>query len=473
MAAPTALVWFRNDLRLRDQPTFHAAGQAGFAPLPVYIHAPHEEGAWTPGAASDAWRHRSLTALDAELRQRGSRLHVFAGDSLAILQAVAAATGAAAVFWNRRHEPRIEERDTAIRRALRAQGLRAEAWNGSLLFEPWQLETRAGDPYRVFTPFWKAALAAWKPRATRSAPDFLPHFQALPDEVAIDALGLQPRFGWDEGFWREWTPGERGAEAALHGFASVGLHGYSEGRDRPDRSLTSRLSPHLHFGEIAPWRIVESLAKAGPADERAAYIRELGWRDFAYHVLHHFPHTPESNFNPRFDDFPWADPDPAVLQAWQRGRTGVPIIDAGMRELWATGWMHNRVRMIVASFLTKNLRIHWRHGARWFWDTLVDADLANNTLGWQWVAGTGVDAAPYFRVFNPVLQARKFDPQAEYIARWVPELRALPAKARHAPWEVAAADRVGMGCYPVKPMVDLAASRVDALAAFGEMRSQP
>ncbi|WP_132999563.1 cryptochrome/photolyase family protein [Luteimonas arsenica] len=472
MTRPTALIWFRSDLRLRDQPTLHAALRAGFAPLPVYIHAPHEDGAWMPGAASGAWRHRSLIALDAELRQRGSRLHVFAGDSLAALQAAAAATGAAAVFWNRRHEPAIEARDTDIRRALRAQGLRAEAWNGSLLFEPWQLETRAGDPYRVFTPFWKAALAAWKPQPTLHAPDQLPHFDALPGETTIDALGLQPTPRWDESFWHHWTPGERGAEAALEEFAAAGLHDYNSGRDRPDRALTSRMSPHLHFGEIAPWRIVETLADAGPPDERAAYVRELGWREFAHHVLHHFPQTPDANFNPRFDDFPWLQPDPALLQAWQRGRTGVPIVDAGMRELWATGWMHNRVRMIVASFLTKNLRIHWRHGARWFWDTLVDADLANNTLGWQWVAGTGVDAAPYFRVFNPVLQARKFDPQGEYIARWVPELRALPAKARHAPWEAAAAERAGMGDYPARPVVDLAASRAGALEAFGGMRPQ-
>jgi len=468
---PTALVWFRDDLRLRDHPALQAALKAGLAPVPVYIHAPHEEGAWAPGAASDAWRHRSLAALDAELRQRGSRLHVFAGDSLATLASVAASTGAAAVFWNRRHEPAIDQRDTRIRRELRQLGLRAEAFNGSLLFEPWQLETRAGDPFRVFTPFWKAALQAWNPPGLQPAPDHLPTMDPVPGEVALDALGLQPVPRWDNTFWDEWIPGEQGAALALQAFIDSKLHTYSEGRDRPDRALTSRLSPHLHFGEIAPWRVAAELDAAGPPDERAVFLRQLGWREFAHHVLHHFPHTPDDNFNPRFDDFQWAQPDAALLRAWQRGNTGVPIVDAGMRELWTTGWMHNRVRMIVASFLTKNLRIHWRHGARWFHDTLVDADLANNALGWQWVAGTGVDAAPYFRVFNPVLQARKFDPQGEYIARWVPELRGLPARARHAPWEAGAAGLAATQGYP-HPIVDLGESRNDALAAFARLKGR-
>ncbi|MGH8073943.1 MAG: cryptochrome/photolyase family protein, partial [Lysobacter sp.] len=369
------------------------------------------------------------------------------------LQAIATASGASAVFWNRRYDPAIEARDTRIRRELRQRGLRADGYNGSLLFEPWQVETKTGDPFRVFTPFWKAAVSKWHPPRTLPAPDHLPAFQSMPGEVAIDDLRLQPSPRWDASFWNYWTPGERGADAVLQAFAREGLQDYRDGRDRPGRSLTSRVSPHLHFGEIAPWRIVEALHDAGPADQRAAYVRELGWREFAHHVLHHFPHTPDTNFNPRFDDFDWADPAPAALHAWQHGRTGVPIVDAGMRELWATGWMHNRVRMIVASFLTKNLRIHWRYGARWFWDTLVDADLANNTLGWQWVAGTGVDAAPYFRVFNPVLQARKFDPQGEYIARWV-------------------RDREGMDDYPDRPMVDLADSRRDALAAFAKLKAR-
>lgn len=469
---PTAVVWFRNDLRLHDHPALQAALKAGLAPLPVYIHAPHEEGHWPPGAASDAWRQRSLIALDAELRQRGSRLHVFAGDSLVTLRAITGACGATAVFWHRRHEPAVDERDTHIRRELRRQGLRAESHNGSLLFEPWQVQTRAGDPFRVFTPFWKAALSHWGPPRRQDAPASLPDFAAVPGEVSFHDLGLQPRTRWDKSFWTRWTPGERGARVALKAFADDALQGYVDGRDRPARSLTSRLSPHLHFGEISPWRIVDTLERAREPAARDAYVRELGWREFAHHVLHHFPHTPEANFNPKFDDFAWAEPASRALAAWQQGRTGVPIVDAGMRELWATGWMHNRVRMIVASFLTKNLRIHWRHGARWFWDTLVDADLANNSLGWQWVAGTGVDAAPYFRVFNPVLQARRFDPEGEYIARWVPELEPLPAKLRHAPWERAPGHRPGAGGYPAQPLVDPARSRREALEVFARLNGR-
>ena len=466
---PTAVIWFRDDLRLRDHPALHAARRAGLAPLPVYIHAPHEEGGWAPGAASNAWRHRSLAALDAALRQRGSRLHVFAGDSLATLQAITAATGAEAVYWSRRHEPAAATRDESVRRALRAQGLRADAWNASLLFEPWQLETKNGDPFRVFTPFWNAARRAWNPRAPFDAPEALPAFPTLPGETTLDALGLLPRIPWDAGFWPQWTPGEAGAQAALERFIARGLPHYRSGRDVPAEPLTSRLSPHLHFGEIAPWRVVAAIAGAGPADERAAFVREMAWREFAVHVLHHFPHTCEANFNPRFDDFQWNAPEPALLRAWQRGCTGVPIVDAGLREMRATGWMHNRVRMVVASYLTKHLRMHWLEGARWFWDNLVDADLANNTLGWQWVAGTGVDAAPYFRIFNPVLQARKFDPDGEYIARWVPELRGQPATARHAPWEAG----VRAAPYPDRPIVDLAAGRASALEALKRLSARP
>ena len=468
----TALVWFRNDLRLRDHPALQAALRAGLAPLPVYIHSPREEGAWAPGAASNAWRHRALAVLDADLRARGSRLHVFAGDSAAILHEVARHAGAQAVYWNRRHEPAVEARDDRIRRELLASGLRAEAWNGSLLFEPWQLATRQGDPFRMFTPFWKAAQAAWKPQRVAPAPDRLPGFDAIAGEVPLDRLGLQPAPRWDAGFWDSWTPGEAGAEAALQAFIDSGLHGYAEGRDVPGEQLTSRLSPYLHFGHITPWRVIHALGDRAPA-QREAFVRELGWRDFAHHVLHHFPDTPHDNFNRRFDDFHWREPAAGELEAWQQGRTGVPIIDAGMRQLWNTGWMHNRVRMIVASFLTKNLRLHWSHGARWFWDTLVDADLANNTLGWQWSAGTGVDAAPYFRVFNPVLQARRFDPEGTYIARWVPELRALPPALRHAPWEARPVERAGLGGYPAEPMVDLAESRRAALDAFARLKARP
>lgn len=471
---PSAIVWFRNDLRLADNPALQAALRAGLAPLPVYIHAPEEEGAWAPGAASNAWRARSLEALDARLRVCGSRLHVFRGPSLAVLQRVAAEAGVEAVFWNRRYEPSVESRDAAVKQALRRQGVRAESHGGALLFEPWQLQTRVGDPFRVFTPFWRSAQAHWgrvgvlQGQGGSDAPERLPAFAPLPGEVRIPELGLSPRQGWDAEFWRHWTPGEAGALAALQAFATRALDDYASARDLPAVRGTSRLSPHLHFGEIAPWRVVQPLQPEGAGAE--AFVRELGWREFAHHVLHHFPHTMDRNFDPRFDDFDWATPSPAVLDAWRHGRSGIPIVDAGMRELWGTGWMHNRVRMIVASLLTKHLRAHWLHGARWFWDTLVDADLASNSLGWQWTAGTGVDAAPYFRVFNPVLQSQRFDPQGDYIARWIPELAGLPAKQRHAPWLLPAAARPRG--YPATPIVDLVRGREAALAAFARLRGR-
>ena len=459
-----ALLWFRNDLRLADNPALQALLRAGHQPIPVYIHAPREERAWGPGEASDAWRAKSLHALDADLRVRGSRLQVLHGPSSEVLQRLVARTGARAVYWNRRYEPAIETRDATIKRDLREGGVDARSHNSALLFEPWQVATQSGDPYKVFTPFWRSALKQWRLQALADAPARLPAPPLLQGAVRIDALKLVPALPWDRGFWEEWQPGEAGAHAALERFVEDALAGYASQRDIPSLRGTSRLSPHLHFGEIAPWRMAHRLQGEGPPQDRETLLKELGWREFAHHVLHHFPHTPEENFNPRFDDFDWMNPDDALLDAWQRGRTGIPIVDAGMRELWHTGWMHNRVRMIVGSFLTKHLRMHWLHGARWFWDTLVDADLANNTLGWQWVGGTGADAAPYYRVFNPVLQAQKFDPEGAYIARWVPELAALPAPQRHAPWT----GTTPKG-YP-RPIVDLAQGRADALAALSAIK---
>ena len=477
-----ALVWFRNDLRLDDNPALQAALRAGLAPVPIYIHAPEEEGGWPPGAASDAWRRRSLAALDAELRSRGSRLRYFNGPSATTLQELVAATGAVAVFWNRRYEPSIAERDGRIKRALRRLDLRVESFNGSLLIEPWEVKTKTGDPYRVFTPFWRAARDSLQLPNETPAPSGLPDASLKLPEMPLDALGLAPRFPWDGGFWREWSPGERGAGAALDAFTRIWADRYAESRDRPDLRGTSRLSPHLHFGEIAPWRVMRGLLESrglAGLDKSSGgvsmsvgvetFVRELGWREFAYHVLHHFPYTSGRNFNSRFDAFDWAEPSEAELEAWRRGRTGVPIVDAGMRELWATGWMHNRVRMIVASLLTKNLRAHWSVGSRWFWDTLVDADLANNTLGWQWVAGTGVDAAPYFRIFNPVTQSRRFDPDGNYIAHWVPELAELPVALRHEPWLDPEALKIRAPGYPSRPVVDLVSSRVSALEAYRQL----
>ncbi len=470
---PIALVWFRSDLRLADNPALHAALEAGFDPVPVYIHAPHEEGCWAPGAASNAWRHRSLKALDLALRQRGSRLLVRRGDSAMVLQQLIEQSRAQALFWNRKYEPATQPRDAAIKQALKQRHVQVRSCNAALLAEPWDVQTRTGEPYKVFTAFYRNVMAGLAQRALQDAPEALPAVPSALKGEGIDALGLAPALNWDAGFWEIWQAGEAGAHQALEVFVEGALRGYLDQRDLPDRIGTSRLSPHLHFGEIAPWRVIARLqAQRGVSLDRDidGFIRQLVWREFAHHLLHHFPHTAQQNLNPRFDRFDWASTAAGPLQAWQRGRTGVPIVDAGMRELWQTGMMHNRVRMIVASYLTKHLRVHWLEGARWFWQTLVDADLANNTLGWQWVAGTGADAAPYFRVFNPVTQARKFDPQARYITRWVPELEALPVNARFAPWEFPQL-RKGRACdYPHQPIVDLAQGRQAALAAYARTR---
>ena len=474
---PTALVWFRRDLRLADNPALQAALDAGYAPIPVYVHAPDEEAPWSPGAASDAWLHRSLQALAVDLAARGSRLVLRRGSALAALDALASECGAEAVFWNRLYDPALVARDRAVKQALTERGLLVRSTNGALLAEPWTVATAAGDPCRVFTPFWKKV----RPRlevaslATLAAPDTLP---AVPDAIgseSLQSLSLAPEPAWDRGFWTHWQPGERGAQARLAQFLAGDVGGYAQARDRPGCDGTSRLSPHLHFGEVSPRQVARALLETMPADAGAAadherFLAEIGWREFAHHLLYHFPHTPEANFNPRFDTFAWAEPDVASLEAWRTGRTGVPIVDAGMRQLWATGWMHNRVRMIVASFLCKHLRLHWSHGARWFWDTLVDADLAGNTLGWQWSAGTGADAAPYFRIFNPVTQGERFDPGGDYIRRWVPELAALPAPAVFAPWQHAAERARLAPDYPARPIVDLAEGRAAALAALAGTR---
>ncbi|HEU0153849.1 MAG TPA: deoxyribodipyrimidine photo-lyase [Arenimonas sp.] len=475
-----ALIWFRRDLRLDDNPALQAALRAGLAPVFVYIHAPDEEAPWAPGAASHAWLHRALKALDADLRARGSRLVIRRGDSLAELEKLIAETQAEALHWNRLYEPASIARDTRIKQGLKSRGLTVESHNAALLVEPWTVQTGSGDPYRVFTPFWKNARQRLDPKAPPAAPAKLPEPPARLAGLDLADLKLEPQRPeprWDEGFWSDWQPGEAGASDLLDAFLDGAATGYKEQRNYPDRIATSKLSPHLHFGEISPRRIVSAvLARSWPAAVQPDvdhFLSELGWREFSHHLLFHFPHTANENLNPRFEGFRWARPDAGHLRAWQRGRTGVPIVDAGMRELWHTGWMHNRVRMVVASFLTKNLRYHWKHGAEWFWDTLVDADLANNTQGWQWTAGTGADAAPYFRIFSPIAQAQKFDAAGKYIRRWVPELAALPDAALAAPWEDPARLRRLAPDYPVRPIVDLKASREAALEAYSGPKGKP
>lgn len=470
-----ALVWFRRDLRLSDNPALTAALAAGHAPIAVYIHAPEEEQPWSVGAASRVWLDRSLHALDAELRERGSRLIVRQGASVSVLEQLIGETQAEAVLWNRLYEPACIARDQEIMRRLRAQGIAVSSYNAALLVEPWTVMSKQGGPYRVFTPFWRAARALLPERMSIvPAPASLPAVSGTLASSSIVDLALRPMVPWERAFWSQWQPGEQGANEALSIFVDDALRGYAALRELPARMGTSRLSPHLHFGEISPRQIYAALDAAALPErcqpDVARFQSELGWREFSHHLLYHFPHTPECNLNTRFDRFDWAEPDLALLRAWQQGTTGVPLIDAGMRELWQTGWMHNRVRMIVASFLTKNLRMHWLHGARWFWDTLLDADLANNTQGWQWSAGIGADAAPYFRVFSPGAQAARFDPKAQYIRRWCPELAALPDKAVHAPWEHSQLCAKLAPHYP-QPIIDMRASREAALNAWQALRA--
>ena len=461
------LVWLRRDLRLSDQPALAAAQERGEPVIPVFIHAPEEEAPWEPGAASNWWLHHSLARLAEALERHGSRLILRKGGSLETLRALARETGADTVLWNRLYEPAVIRRDADIKKALRSEGLTATSFNAALLHEPWQIATGSGDPYKVFSPFWKTCRARGIDIAPALAPERLAPPENWPHSAPLESLGLLPRIHWDDGLAETWTPGEAGARIRLEHFIEEAVRGYGDARNLPGRSGTSRLSPHLHFGEISPRQIVRALQQAGLSLESGGaehFVREVGWREFGHHLLYHFPHTTDAPLNPRFERFPWRE-SAEELRAWQRGQTGIPIVDAAMRELWQTGWMHNRSRMIVASLLTKNLRLHWLHGARWFWDTLVDADLASNTLGWQWTAGSGADAAPYFRIFNPVLQGQRFDPDGTYVRRYVPELAKLPADTIHNPWEKRRNAPTPPDDYPA-PIVDLKTSREAALDAF-------
>ena len=468
----TALVLFRRDLRLADNPAWSAACADHAQVLPVFIHADADDDrAWAPGAASRWWLHHSLSALDKDLRAAGAALHLCRGESLSVLRELIAQSGASAVYWNRLYEPATIKRDTDIKSALQEDGIVVHSHNAALWCEPWQIATQQGQPYKVFTPYWRNLRPQLQPIEPLPPPS-VPGWKALPHGLLLAALELLPRIDWAGGMRDNWQPGEAGAHELLEIFADDAIGDYAHARDLPARHGTSRLSPHLHFGEISPRQIYDELDRRARATDSKRrpdiepYLRELGWREFAHHLLYHFPHTPSDNFNSRFNSFSWAPADPALIKRWQQGRTGIPLVDAGMRELWHTGWMHNRVRMIVGSFLTKNLRQHWQHGAHWFWDTLVDVDLASNTLGWQWVAGCGADAAPYFRVFNPVTQAKKFDPDGVYLRRWLPELADAPLALLHEPWKDAALlKRTG---YPA-PLVDLGQSRQQALNAYGAL----
>ena len=458
MTAAPSIVWFRDDLRVADHPALTAAIERGGPVVGVYVLDEESPGIRVLGGAAKWWLHGSLEALREALDRVGAPLVLRRGATARVIRSLVEETGAGALFWNRRYGGVERSIDAELKQSLRDEGVEVQSFAANLLFEPWTITTGQGTPFSVFTPFWRACMHAPEPRHPLHAPgassatatDVVERARAASD--TLDEWHLRPsRPDWATGLRATWTPGSDAAHERLREFLDDDLAGYADGRDQRALDVTSRLSPHLRWGELSPYEVWHAVRERGSGGQGMNRFRtELGWREFAWHVLFHAPELATKNWREEFDAFPWPRLHPTALAAWEEGRTGVPLVDAGMRELWATGTMHNRVRMVVASFLTKNLLIDWRRGEQWFWDTLVDADAASNPFNWQWVAGSGADAAPYFRVFNPELQATKFDPDGEYVRRWVPEL--------------------GTDDYP-EPIVDLKQTREAALAAYAHVKS--
>lgn len=451
------IVWFRQDLRLSDNPALRAAAASGAPLICLYILDDAAPDDWKMGGASRWWLHHSLVALKKSLN---GKLVLRRGDALAVLNSIVDQSGADTVMWNRCYEPFAVARDARIKSALIAEGIAVQSFNGALLHEPWELKTGGGTPFRVFTPFWKT-MRQLPVEAPHPAPRNL-HFHSVRSEKLKSWKLLPARPNWAKRF--DWAPGEGSAQRALYEFLDH-VSDYQRMRDRPDRNGSSRLSAHLHWGEISPRQVWHAVRTHGQNEGSGTFLKELGWREFCAQLLFHNPDLPDKPLNARFAKFKWRHSE-KDYHAWTHGQTGIPIVDAGMRQLWQTGWMHNRVRMIVASFLVKHLGIHWRRGEEWFWDTLVDADLANNSANWQWVAGCGADAAPFFRIFNPVLQGEKFDPDGAYVRRFVPDLKDVPKKYIHRPWDAPDPPKN----YPA-PIVDLAKGRDRALASFASLEA--
>jgi deoxyribodipyrimidine photo-lyase len=474
--ANPVIVCFRSDLRLGDNRALTEAAATGRPVICLYIL--DETTARRPmGGAQRWWLHHSLTRLSTSLDVLGARLWLRRGGSATMLDSFIATSGADTVFWNRRHDPEGIAIDTAIKTGLKERGIHAASFDGQLLHEPAQVKTGAGGPFKVYTPFWRSFSALPPPRAPYHAPDKINGYQGKISGDALEDWDLLPsRPDWSRGFSADWTPGEEGAQDKLREFVARELSNYADGRNLPGQASTSRLSPHLAMGEISPfqvWHAMLGLERSHSPRDVEVFRKEVVWREFAYHLLFHFPKLASKNFNESFDAFPWAQ-RPELIEAWKRGQTGYPIVDAGMRQLWQTGWMHNRVRMAAASFLIKHLMTDWRVGEAWFWDTLVDACPANNPASWQWVAGSGADAAPYYRIFNPVLQGEKFDTDGAYVRRYVPEIAKLPDSILHRPWEASpvelAAAGIELGRHYPMPIVDHATARDRALSAYKSLR---
>lgn len=474
------IMWFRRDLRLSDNPALTAAVESGCPVFCVYIHDTETNTLRKDGGASNWWLDKSLKTLAADIEDRGGKLILRSGATKTVLENIIAETDSVGVFWNRRYGEAERSLDAEIKSDLIGKGICVQSFNGSLLSEPWVFKTGTGGHYKVFSPYWRAVQQSYQPHKFLPAPESFPETLVTSDDPS--EWNLHPtRPDWSGGFQPKWEPGEHGAYERLDNFLSDSVDNYGDNRNRPDlENGTSGLSPHLRFGEISPvtiWRATKDRIAAGLIDEKNAmkFLSEVVWREFAYVLLYHHPDLAEQNYNRNFEHMAWQG-DRDAISAWQSGQTGYPIVDAGMRELWATGWMHNRVRMIVASFLTKHLMVHWTEGETWFWDTLVDACPASNAASWQWTAGSGADAAPYFRVFNPITQGEKFDETGEYVKKWCPELARLPRKFLYSPWTAPALVLQEAGVvlgsdYPF-PIVDHKEGRARALSAYEAMKEK-
>ncbi|GGD03321.1 cryptochrome/photolyase family protein [Aquisalinus flavus] len=473
------LFWFRQDLRLDDNPALRAAIDTGQPVVPVFVLDDVTPGDMAYGSASRWWLHKSLDSLGEQLKSAGSTLVLRRGDAKEIIPKLVQEIGASQVFWNRRYAKWQVEADKALKKSLEDDEIRVTSCNGRLLYEPWDIETKSGGPYRVFTPFWKALKSQGNVRDTVTAIRKIDGPSRYPATDTLSDWALLPtKPNWAKGFEEVWEPGEKGAMSALRNFLDGPVDSYKDDRNRPDRNGTSRLSPHLHFGEISPvqiWHLVRNKISAGevPDSQGDVFLSEIAWREFSYSLIYFNPEMHKKELMEKFRDFPWEHSE-KKLEAWKKGQTGYPIVDAGMRQLWREGWMHNRIRMVVGSFLVKHLLLDWRDGMMWFWDTLVDADEANNTASWQWIAGCGADAAPYFRIFNPMTQGERFDPDGDYVRKYVEELRDLPAKHIHTPWDapkdVLKKAGVELGRTYPEPMVDHKQARQNALDAYQSIK---